>query len=158
MCTRLFLESLGTRLPHSLTPSSPHPFTHSPPHPVTPSPPHRLTHLQVSALGCTSFFILFDDIEPDMCPADDKTFPSFAHAQVAVANELYCHLSKPSVFLFCPTGLSCFIMQGASPSCLLCVIWHRICIPCVIFIFQSMLFFPVSGMCKICGTETKHSL
>ena len=59
---------------------------------------------QVSALGCNSFAILFDDIDPDMCPADDKTFPSFSHAQVAVTNDLYTHLDRPNVFLFCPTG------------------------------------------------------
>jgi protein O-GlcNAcase/histone acetyltransferase len=59
---------------------------------------------QVSALGCNSFAILFDDIDTDLCPADDKMFSSFAHAQVATANELYCHLDRPNVFLFCPTG------------------------------------------------------
>ncbi|CAI8006641.1 Protein O-GlcNAcase [Geodia barretti] len=58
---------------------------------------------QVSALGCNSFAILFDDIDTDLCPADDKMFSSFAHAQVATANELYCHLDRPNVFLFCPT-------------------------------------------------------
>ena len=59
---------------------------------------------QVSALGCNSFAILFDDIDADMCPADAKVFPSFAHAQVSTANELYNHLDHPNVFLFCPTG------------------------------------------------------
>lgn len=64
-----------------------------------------LSHIsQVSALGCNSFAILFDDIDPDMCPADDKIFPSYAHAQVAITNDMYAHLDKPNVFLFCPTG------------------------------------------------------
>ena len=56
-----------------------------------------------SALGCKSFAVLFDDIDCDMCPADAKEFPSFAHAQVTVTNELYAHLDHPDVFLFCPT-------------------------------------------------------
>ncbi len=39
-----------------------------------------------------------------MCPADAKQFPSFAHAQVTVTNEIYSHMDKPETFLFCPTG------------------------------------------------------
>ena len=38
-----------------------------------------------------------------MCAADAKEFPSFAHAQVTVTNDLYAHLEHPDVFLFCPT-------------------------------------------------------
>ena len=57
----------------------------------------------MSALGCKSFAVLFDDIDSDMCPADAKEFPSFAHAQVTVTNDLYAHLDHPDVFLFCPT-------------------------------------------------------
>ena len=60
---------------------------------------------QVSALGCRSFAVLFDDINCDMCPADAKEFPSFAHAQVTVTNDVYSHLDQPDVFLFCPTGI-----------------------------------------------------
>lgn len=59
--------------------------------------------VQVSALGCKSFAVLFDDIDCDMCPADAKEFPSFAHAQVTVTNDIYSHLDQPDVFLFCPT-------------------------------------------------------
>lgn len=59
---------------------------------------------QVAALGCRSFAVLFDDINCDMCPADAKEFPSFAHAQVTVTNDIYSHLDQPDVFLFCPTG------------------------------------------------------
>ena len=82
--------------------------------------PLYLSLLQVFALGCNSFAILFDDIDPDMCPADDKMFSSFAHAQVAITNELYCHLDRPGVFLFCPTGnpslsLSLFFSAYTSP-------------------------------------------
>ena len=47
--------------------------------------------------------MLFDDIDCDMCPADAKEFPSFAHAQVTVTNDIYSHLDQPDVFLFCPT-------------------------------------------------------
>lgn len=39
-----------------------------------------------------------------MCPADKQAFSSFAHAQVAITNEVYMHLGEPEVFLFCPTG------------------------------------------------------
>nr|XP_061792169.1 protein O-GlcNAcase [Nerophis lumbriciformis] len=58
---------------------------------------------QVREMGCTSFSLLFDDIETDMCPADKQAFSSFAHAQVAVTNEVYQHLGEPETFLFCPT-------------------------------------------------------
>jgi len=51
--------------------------------------------------------MLFDDINSDMCPADAKEFPSFAHAQVTVTNDIYSHLDQPDVFLFCPTGTAC---------------------------------------------------
>ncbi|XP_064857238.1 protein O-GlcNAcase isoform X1 [Oncorhynchus nerka] len=58
---------------------------------------------QVSGFGCSSFSLLFDDIETEMCPADKKAFSSFAHAQVAVTNEVFTHLGQPDTFLFCPT-------------------------------------------------------
>lgn len=48
--------------------------------------------------------MLFDDIETDMCPADKEAFSSFAHAQVAITNEVYQHLGDAKTFLFCPTG------------------------------------------------------
>ncbi|KAM9769956.1 LOW QUALITY PROTEIN: protein O-GlcNAcase [Menidia menidia] len=59
--------------------------------------------VQVKGLGCSSFSLLFDDIEPEMCPADKKAFSSFAHAQVAVTNQVFQHLGEPETFLFCPT-------------------------------------------------------
>ncbi|XP_035021216.2 protein O-GlcNAcase isoform X1 [Hippoglossus stenolepis] len=58
---------------------------------------------QVKEFGCRSFSLLFDDIETEMCPADKEAFSSFAHAQVAVTNEVYQHLGEPDTFLFCPT-------------------------------------------------------
>ncbi len=58
----------------------------------------------MSALGCKDFAILFDDIDTDLLPVDAKEFPSFAHAQVAIANDIYKHLNRPEIFLFCPTG------------------------------------------------------
>ncbi|KAK2919306.1 protein O-GlcNAcase [Channa argus] len=58
---------------------------------------------QVREFGCRSFSLLFDDIETEMCPADKQVFSSFAHAQVAITNEVYQHLGKPEIFLFCPT-------------------------------------------------------
>lgn len=60
--------------------------------------------LQVDAMGCHSFALLFDDIDPCMCQADRDVFPSLAQAQASVANEVYQELGQPSVFLFCPTG------------------------------------------------------
>ncbi|XP_072318937.1 protein O-GlcNAcase isoform X2 [Eucyclogobius newberryi] len=75
---------------------------------ITFSNPKEVTALkrkfdQVKEFGCRSFSLLFDDIETEMCPADKQAFPSFAHAQVAIANEVFQHLSQPEVFLFCPT-------------------------------------------------------
>ncbi|CAL8269458.1 unnamed protein product [Gadus morhua 'NCC'] len=58
---------------------------------------------QVQGFGCRSFSLLFDDIEAEMCPADREAFSSFAHAQVAVTNQVYLHLGQPNTFLFCPT-------------------------------------------------------
>lgn len=64
-------------------------------------------------MGCHSFALLFDDIDPCMCQADRDVFPSLAQAQASVANEVYRELGQPSVFLFCPTG-NC--LQPCSPS------------------------------------------
>uniref|UniRef100_A0A8D2ZYB6 protein O-GlcNAcase n=1 Tax=Scophthalmus maximus TaxID=52904 RepID=A0A8D2ZYB6_SCOMX len=58
---------------------------------------------QVKEFGCRSFSLLFDDIETEMCAADKQAFSSFAHAQVAVTNEVFQHLGEPDTFLFCPT-------------------------------------------------------
>lgn len=58
---------------------------------------------QVRSLGCESFALLFDDIEPSMNEQDRKKFPSFAEAQVTVSNTVYENLDSPS-FMFCPTG------------------------------------------------------
>ncbi|OCT71690.1 protein O-GlcNAcase [Xenopus laevis] len=58
---------------------------------------------QVSQFGCRSFALLFDDIDHNMCPADKEVFSSFAHAQVAITNEIFQYLSEPETFLFCPT-------------------------------------------------------
>ncbi|XP_061625821.1 uncharacterized protein LOC133476450 isoform X3 [Phyllopteryx taeniolatus] len=58
---------------------------------------------QVRDFGCSSFSLLFDDIETEMCPADKQAFSSFGHAQVAITNEVYRHLGEPETFLFCPT-------------------------------------------------------
>ncbi|CAL8332246.1 unnamed protein product [Merluccius merluccius] len=58
---------------------------------------------QVREFGCRSFSLLFDDIDLEMCPADKQAFSSFAHAQVAITNQVYQHLGEPQTFLFCPT-------------------------------------------------------
>ncbi|WKX93051.1 hypothetical protein Q1695_010799 [Nippostrongylus brasiliensis] len=57
---------------------------------------------QVRRLGCTSFALLFDDIECEMSEADRLCFNSFVSAQVAVANDVYEYLGHPQ-FFFCPT-------------------------------------------------------
>ncbi|GIX99386.1 protein O-GlcNAcase [Caerostris extrusa] len=57
---------------------------------------------QVRQFGCTAFALLFDDIEPEISETDKEVYQSFAHAQVAVANEIYEYLSHPK-FIFCPT-------------------------------------------------------
>uniref|UniRef100_A0A8C9SE58 Protein O-GlcNAcase n=1 Tax=Scleropages formosus TaxID=113540 RepID=A0A8C9SE58_SCLFO len=58
---------------------------------------------QVCQFGCKSFALLFDDIDPNMCPADKEVFSSFAHAQVSITNEIFQYLGEPETFLFCPT-------------------------------------------------------
>ncbi|KAJ3614220.1 hypothetical protein NHX12_017794 [Muraenolepis orangiensis] len=59
---------------------------------------------QVHDFGCRSFSLLFDDLESQMCPADMQAFKSFAHAQVAITNQVFQHLGEPQTFLFCPTA------------------------------------------------------
>uniref|UniRef100_A0AAY3ZUN6 protein O-GlcNAcase n=1 Tax=Denticeps clupeoides TaxID=299321 RepID=A0AAY3ZUN6_9TELE len=72
---------------------------------------------QVSEFGCRSFALLFDDIETEMCPADKEAFSSFAHAQVAVTNEVFQHLPEPDTFLFCPTDYcAAFCMPSVNKS------------------------------------------
>ncbi|XP_064275156.1 protein O-GlcNAcase-like isoform X2 [Passer domesticus] len=70
---------------------------------------------QVAAMGCRSFALLFDDIDPCMCQADRDVFPSLAQAQASVANEVYQELGQPSTFLFCPTEY-CSSLCSPSPS------------------------------------------
>lgn len=57
---------------------------------------------QVQKLGCKSFAILFDDIEPQLQPNDRAFYKSFAEAHANVANMIYEILDRPR-FLFCPT-------------------------------------------------------
>ncbi|KAJ8026164.1 Protein O-GlcNAcase [Holothuria leucospilota] len=57
---------------------------------------------QVNQFGCEAFALLFDDIDKDMCVADQEVFQSFAQAQVSITNEVYQYLGQPT-FLFCPT-------------------------------------------------------
>eukprot|EP00794_Sanderia_malayensis_P000208 gene208-823_t len=57
---------------------------------------------QVSKLGCRSFAILFDDIDPRLKPPDSNIYKSSGDAQAILSNELFSYLKKPR-FLFCPT-------------------------------------------------------
>ncbi|KFM73729.1 hypothetical protein X975_19621, partial [Stegodyphus mimosarum] len=71
---------------------------------ITYSNPKEITALkrkleQVGQFGCTAFALLFDDIEPEISETDKEVYQSFAHAQVAVANEIYEYLSHPK-FIF----------------------------------------------------------
>lgn len=74
------------------------------PHPPAAALLAPVLCLQVAALGCSAFALLFDDIDPCMCRADRDVFPSLAQAQASVANEAYRELGLPPTFLFCPTG------------------------------------------------------
>ncbi|XP_041912101.1 protein O-GlcNAcase [Alosa sapidissima] len=90
---------------------------------ITFSNPREMSTLkrkidQVWEFGCRSFAVLFDDIESEMCPADKDAFSSLASAQVHMTNELYEHLKKPKIFLFCPTdycGTFCTPSVAQSP-------------------------------------------
>uniref|UniRef100_A0A8B9FCC6 GH84 domain-containing protein n=1 Tax=Amazona collaria TaxID=241587 RepID=A0A8B9FCC6_9PSIT len=79
------------------------------------SSPVSVPCLQVAAMGCRAFALLFDDIDPCMCQADRDAFPSLAQAQASVANEVYQELGQPPVFLFCPTEY-CSSLCSPSPS------------------------------------------
>lgn len=58
---------------------------------------------QLVELGCQSFAILFDDIEPTITnDKDSQVFKNYASAQVSVTNLIFDYLNKPK-FLFCPT-------------------------------------------------------
>lgn len=57
---------------------------------------------QLVNLGCESFAILFDDIEPTINSKDKGVFKNYASAQVSVTNNIFQHLNRPK-FLFCPT-------------------------------------------------------
>jgi len=59
---------------------------------------------QLRDLGCRSFAILFDDIEPRIINDKDKAVfqDNYAQAQVSVTNMIYEYLGRPK-FLFCGT-------------------------------------------------------
>jgi protein O-GlcNAcase/histone acetyltransferase len=59
---------------------------------------------QVAQLGCDSFAILFDDIDPELSMEDSKVFSCSAQAQVSLVNEIHTSLGDTRSFLFCPTG------------------------------------------------------
>lgn len=59
---------------------------------------------QIASFGCEHWALLFDDIESEMSPEDQKVYSSFAEAQVSISNRLFDALQQPSIFLFCPTG------------------------------------------------------
>jgi hypothetical protein len=46
-----------------------------------------------------------------MSQQDKDHFPSFAHAQVALTNQLYDYLNKPNILIFCPTGCFFFLFE-----------------------------------------------
>jgi hypothetical protein len=61
---------------------------------------------QLLELGISHFALLFDDIPRVMSAADERTFDSFAAAQVFFANSAFEHLAsriERPVVLFCPT-------------------------------------------------------
>ncbi len=69
--------------------------------------------------GAGAVALLFDDIPEVLSPDDAKVYPSFAHAHVAVANELWEWLRQrwPGTrLLFCPTPY-CEAMSGLVEDC-----------------------------------------
>jgi hypothetical protein len=52
-----------------------------------------------------------------MSQQDKEHFASFAHAQVAITNQLYDYLNKPNIFIFCPTGFLFFIYFKSIKDC-----------------------------------------
>ncbi|MDZ7799608.1 MAG: beta-N-acetylglucosaminidase domain-containing protein [Trueperaceae bacterium] len=71
---------------------------------------------QVLDFGAEGVTLLFDDIDPALSPADARAFPSPAHAQADVANELHAHLQDRGgvPLLLCPTEY-CDRMADPSP-------------------------------------------
>ena len=65
---------------------------------------HFNLSFKVAGLGCKSFALLFDDIEPELSLPDKQDFDSFGDAQVIITNQIYEDLGCPGIFLFCPTG------------------------------------------------------
>jgi protein O-GlcNAcase/histone acetyltransferase len=59
---------------------------------------------QLRSLGCKSFALLFDDIDPCLSHEKDRAIfkDNYASAQVSVTNLIYDYLDRPN-FLFCPT-------------------------------------------------------
>ncbi|XP_065641313.1 protein O-GlcNAcase [Hydra vulgaris] len=58
---------------------------------------------QVQLLGCSSFAILFDDIEPELCLTDKSEFRSFGEAQMVLINKIYNFLGEVKIMMMCPT-------------------------------------------------------
>lgn len=56
-------------------------------------------------IGCHSFAILFDDIDPELCLTDKLEFASSGDAQVYITNKLYEWFDNLKTVLFCPTGV-----------------------------------------------------
>jgi protein O-GlcNAcase / histone acetyltransferase len=66
----------------------------------------RVRIQEISALGCSDFALLFDDIPDQIDAADAERFGSFASAQCHVTNSLFRWSRDQGVscrFLFCPT-------------------------------------------------------
>jgi len=62
-------------------------------------------------LGCRSFAVLFDDIEPDLCLADKMEYSSSADAQATLTNKVFDWFGDLRTVLFCPTG-KCLIIYN----------------------------------------------
>ena len=71
---------------------------------------------QVYDLGCRSFALLFDDIDPDLCLVDKMEFSSPAEAQVRVSNDVYTTFKDLKYLFFCPTGIFYSIDLSKRPS------------------------------------------
>ena len=58
----------------------------------------------MKSFGCSSFALLFDDIEAELNADDTKVFDTQAQAQCKVTNDIFKHVQPTDVFMFCPTG------------------------------------------------------
>lgn len=103
----------------------------------------------MAALGCKSFAMLFDDIDSEMLLVDAKEFPSFAHAQVIITNEVYTHLGKPAIFLFCPTGKFPSRAKVSTSPRSICIMEYLFGLLCLSLVPTYVVVYVHSELCTV---------